>query len=98
MELAKQLNELRFGIICLSFDNLEKPWVLFEAGAISNHFENRLSPYLLGLTHADIKQPLAQFQLTVANEADTKALLLSINRALGGRLDETVLGDSFDVW
>ena len=34
-ELAKQLEETNFGIICLTPESLTSPWSLFEAGALS---------------------------------------------------------------
>lgn len=98
VELANQLSQRRFGIICLTPENLDSRWVLFEAGAMSRDFENRVAPYILGLSHADIKPPLTQFQTTTADRDDTKKLVLSINRAIGSPVDEARLGESFDVW
>jgi hypothetical protein len=34
-EVSKQLEAAKFGIICLTPGNMDAPWVLFEAGAIS---------------------------------------------------------------
>ena len=34
-EIAKELESANIGIICLTRDNTEKPWILFEAGALS---------------------------------------------------------------
>ena len=34
-ELSNKLSECDIGIICLTGDNLNKPWILFEAGALS---------------------------------------------------------------
>src|SRR5437016_7402310 len=34
-ELAGILQECRFGIICLTPENFGRPWILFEAGALS---------------------------------------------------------------
>ena len=31
-EIARQLESADIGVICLTLDNLEKPWILFEAG------------------------------------------------------------------
>lgn len=97
-EIASQLSERRFGIICLTPDNLDSRWMLFEAGAMSRDFVNRVAPYLVGLSHADIKPPLTQFQTTTADRDDTGKLILSINRALGSPVDEGQLREGFDVW
>src|SRR3954469_20494730 len=34
-ELASQLERTDFGVICLTPDNLQAPWILFEAGALA---------------------------------------------------------------
>lgn len=37
-EVLKELEESEIGILCLTRDNLDKPWILFEAGALSKNF------------------------------------------------------------
>jgi hypothetical protein len=82
-ELAEQLQQTRFGIICLTPENLDAPWILFEAGALSKLIsDTNVCPYLLGLEPNDIKGPLVQFQQTKADKLGTKNLLLAINNAL----------------
>jgi hypothetical protein len=34
-EISKKLEEANFGILCLTLENFNQPWILFEAGAIS---------------------------------------------------------------
>jgi len=84
-DLAKQLDEIQFGIICLTPENLNSPWIHFEAGAISKKLNDkaRVCPYLLGIELTDITGPLTQFQAVIANRDDTNKLMQAINRALG---------------
>ena len=41
LELMKELSESNFGILCLTSENLNSAWLLFEAGALTKHVEGR---------------------------------------------------------
>ena len=98
-ELAAQLNETRVGLICLTPENLEAPWILFEAGALSKHLQKTYScPYLFKVEKRDLTFPLAQFQATLADKDDTRKLLATINEALDKPLDEHQLDGAFRKW
>ena len=99
-DMAKQLGETRVGVICLTPDNLEEPWILFEAGALSKTLEQTyVCPYLFGVKPSNLKGPLVQFQATNANKTDTQKLVLTINKALGEKaLDNKQLEESFETW
>jgi hypothetical protein len=80
LKIAENLEEARFGILCLTKDNFTAPWVMFEAGAIGKFVsESAVCPYLLDLDHRDISGPLTQYQAKKAEKADTLELLESIN-------------------
>lgn len=100
-EVEAGLRESRFGLICLTKDNLESPWLLFEAGAISNAIEKTyVCPYLLDVEYDDLPGPLKQFQVTKAEKGETRRLIHSINRALGpNTLSERTIDRTFDqLW
>jgi len=98
--MAMQLEETSFGLICLTRENIEAPWILFEAGALSKTLDRTyVCPYLFNLDPSDLKGPLVQFQLAKANKEDTKKLVLTINRALGpAALADNVIEDAFEIW
>ncbi|WP_259066329.1 toll/interleukin-1 receptor domain-containing protein [Mucilaginibacter sp. X4EP1] len=101
IDIAKELEDSSFGILCVTPHNLEAPWINFEAGALSKAFNNsNVSPFLFGLKPSDLKKsPLLQFQSTLYDKKDFVKLILSINNALGKeKLDETKLKVTFDVW
>lgn len=79
--LTEMIRAARFGIACVTPENQENRWLNFEAGALSNAVreEQRLCPYLLGISKSDLEQPLARFQAKEPNETDTFALIESIN-------------------
>lgn len=100
-DIAKELANSSFGILCVTKDNIEAPWLLFEAGSLANKVDKGLvCPFLFDLKMAEIKEgPLLQFQTTVFEKDDVRKLLLSINKACGeAGLKEDLLEKSFEIW
>jgi hypothetical protein len=89
-EIGRHLEEIDFGIICLTPENLEAPWIHFEAGALSKALdESYVCPYLFDIEVSAITGPLLQFQATRAEKASTLELLRSINAAVEHPMRET---------
>jgi hypothetical protein len=63
-EVSKELGATNFGIVCLTPDNLDAPWLLFEAGALSKSVAEASVFTLLtgGLRIGNIEGPLSHFQ------------------------------------
>ena len=99
-EIARELSTCNIGIICLTRDNLDRPWLLFEAGALSKSLEeSRVFPLLFEIDNADVKGPLAMLQGTRFEREDFKRLFGSINNVAGeAKLDDKVLDSVFDKW
>ena len=99
-DIGMHLEQAQFGLICLTQDNLEAPWLLFEAGALSKSIENsRVVPYLYKVSQTLIQGPLAQFQAAVADKSSTLEVIKSINGALeGNRLELARLESAFETW
>ncbi|MBU0718477.1 MAG: toll/interleukin-1 receptor domain-containing protein, partial [Planctomycetes bacterium] len=99
-EVAKNLEEAKFGILCMTPENLESTWIHFEAGALSKVVDESLvCPYLYDLPPTDMVDPLAQFQWKKAEPDGTRQLLRTINKALGdARLPDARLEDSLEKW
>lgn len=71
VDIAKELEASTYGIICVTPENVDAPWINFEAGALSKTLDRaRVSPLLFGLKPSDIKGPLLQSQGTVADKND----------------------------
>jgi hypothetical protein len=97
-ELARALENIKVGIICLTPENLSEKWILFEAGALSKTLDpgTRLCTYLLGgLQPRDVPRPLGEFQATVADKDDTKRLIHTLNKGLGSPVSEPHLNGAF---
>jgi hypothetical protein len=99
-DIARELQETKVSILCLTPDNLSAPWLLFEAGALSKTLERTyVCPYLMGVNVTDLQGPLVQFQAAVANEQDTLRLVQTINGAQGeGALGGNLVADSFRMF
>ena len=99
-EIDGKLEACDFGIICLTRENMTKPWVLFEAGAISRSINrSRVTPLLIDLSPADLSGPLAHFQATTISEVDMLRLIKSINSSIDdSRFDDTLIERAFYKW
>lgn len=99
-EISKELEQCMAGIICLTRENLEAPWIMFEAGALSKNVErSRLVPLLFGIDPADIKGPLIQFQAAPFSKDEIKKLMKALNSALGENgLNAAMLDSVFEKW
>ena len=95
--IAGELNKTNFGIICLTPENLDAPWIHFEAGALSKFVDHaRVAPILFGVKVSDVQGPLAQFHLTNFDKDDIRKLVSSINSAAGDEaIDEARLDKAY---
>jgi hypothetical protein len=99
-EIASELESSNAGIICLTKDNITKPWILFEAGALSKNFgKANVCTILFNLDNADLTGPLTSFQATRFDKTDFKKLLTTINNTGSeSKLESAVLNDVFEMW
>lgn len=99
-EINDQLKDTKVGIICLTKENKENPWILFESGALAKGLSaNRVCTFLIDLTPADLTNPMAQFNHTMPDQDGMKSLLKTINKELGERaLEDRILDQVFDTY
>jgi hypothetical protein len=88
------------GILIVTRENLEAPWLMFEAGALSKNIgQAKVSPILFEMEPADIKGPLVQFQVAKFEKAEIKRVVRMINSELGDvALANDVLDSAFEMW
>lgn len=99
-DIAGELESSDIGIICLTKENLTKPWILFESGALSKNLDNsRVCTLLFGIDSTDLKGPLTTFQTTRFEKNDFKKLVKTINNTGGdSKLEDPVLDQVFEMW
>lgn len=86
------------GIFCLTRDNLNAPWMAFEAGALAANDRARVATFLHDVKPDEVKPPLGLFQGTDAtSREDVLRLLQTMNKKIGNPLQETRLEKSFNA-
>lgn len=100
-EIHKKLININVGIICLTKENKNNPWILFESGALAKGLDkNRLFTFLIDLKVSDIENshPLSAFNHTSFTKENIFGLAKSVNNILqeDKKLKENILQKSFD--
>lgn len=99
-DIAKELEDSTFGILCVTRDNLNAPWLTFEAGALSKTMDKSfVSPFLFNIKRSEVDGPILQFQSVIFEREDIKKLLKTLNKACGDeKLSDDRLEKAFEVW
>ena len=102
IKIQEQLKDSDFGIVCVTKENYQAPWLLFEAGALSNN-PNKVPvvPFLFGLKPSDLKgSPLIQFYAAIySGKESIRKLIQSLNTTCRERaLPDSILDRSFEKW
>lgn len=95
--ISTELSECKYGIICLTKDNISAPWINFEAGAIAKSLDSRVSALMVNVKPSDIKGPISRYQATKFEKDDFFQLISSINKVLENPLDNLVLQNTFNA-
>ena len=97
-QVAKELEACNFGILCVTRENVNSPWVLFEAGALAKSMQgSRVIPLLLGLEFRDISGPLAQFQAKKIDRIGLFEVVQSLNQSSPNPVPESRVDQLFDA-
>jgi hypothetical protein len=99
-DIAKELEDSTFGILCVTKENINAPWLNFEAGALSKTMDkSSVSPFLFDIKRSEVNGPILQFQSTIFDRDDIKKLVHSLNKACkSDQLSDEQLERTFNVW
>ncbi|EHY0936319.1 TPA: toll-Interleukin receptor [Vibrio cholerae] len=99
-EISDKLRDVSVGVVCLTQENKNKPWILFETGALAKGLTtNRVCTFLVDLNPEDLEDPLGQFNHTTPDRNSVWALVRTINGCLVEKsLDERILGQVFETY
>ncbi len=98
--ISDKLKKNNFGLICLTNENINEPWILFEAGALSSAIgKSHVCSILFDFDPSSLTGPLSQFQATKFYKDDMLELLKTINKNLDShQLTDHQLAETFNVW
>ena len=83
--LLRDLKEASAGIVFLTPENMDAPWIHFEAGALATAVGNRggdLFTYCYDFDPSRLAGPLSAYHSTIATKEDTRRLVLDLCTAL----------------
>jgi hypothetical protein len=84
-QLRQDLDEARTGIVFLTPENVDSPWIHFEAGALATavgHRDGDVFTYIYGFDPGRLTGPLSAYHSTVATRDDTRRLVRDLCAAL----------------
>lgn len=97
-EIQDRLNASAFGIIVVTAENMNKPWLNFEAGALSKTLggdPTRVVPLLVNFDDVyQLQGPISQFQAIKLNKEGMSRLCRSIATVIG--LDPLTIDSRFE--
>lgn len=98
-KLRRELEASHFGILFVTQTNIDTPWILFEAGALSKIDDARIVPVLIGdLRKSQLSDPLAQFKAIRPKKESVLELLHNLNSVREKPLDKRELEDQYEKW
>lgn len=100
-EIAMTLSGTNAGIIFVTSENLNAPWLNFEAGALSKSLDkSNVIPFLVDLSNSDLTGPLTNFNTVSNSKHEILKLLKTLNGCIedSKRRDNSKLEEAFEVW
>jgi hypothetical protein len=96
--LGQALAETKYGILCVTPDNLHAPWLVFEAGVMARTLgQSRVVPLLFGVTATDMTGPLSQFQSIVGDKNGILKLVKELHGTTDSRMSESEVQQLFEM-
>lgn len=99
-DITYELGNSTYGILCVTSDNINSPWLNFEAGALAKNMDmSFVNSFLFNIKRSEVCGPILQFQSTIFEKDDIYKLVKSLNAAGGeSKLNDDILSATFNVW
>lgn len=97
-DIAQTIKSADVAIACITSDNLDSPWLSFEAGVHISQAKPFI-PLLVDISPVDLKGPFIAFQAMTLTRSDMHRLIRSLNDRLQKPLKEEFVDKLFDrLW
>lgn len=98
--IMDELADTKIGVFCLTRENKDRPWILFEAGAVTKGQDvARVCTLLIDLPSTELEPPLSQFNYSSVTPEDMWKLIFTLNSHMAeSSLKETILKEVFDTY
>lgn len=99
-KLFDKLNESTIGLFFITKENINSPWMLFEAGAVSKADKiYHTCPIVFDLNPGNVSAPYSSLQITRFNKNEMKDLFSIINKKNEKlKLEEDVFNENFETY
>jgi hypothetical protein len=100
-EVIGALTSSTVGVVIMTPANLSRPWLNFEAGALTGAIQlagGIVAPLLINVPGSSMTGPINGLQVTRLEKDDLYKLLQAINRRIREPLPNERLKSSFDLW
>ncbi|MER8862544.1 toll/interleukin-1 receptor domain-containing protein [Mesorhizobium sp. M0751] len=98
--IGQNLESTNFGLLVLTSENAQSPWVNFEAGALSKSLvHGHVIPLLCGMAEVNIpSSPLRQFQHAKVEKEEMLRVVQDINQGCNRALTDEKVTTAFEKW
>jgi len=99
-EISDELEKTDYGILCVTKENLNSSWMIFEAGALSKQVKkSRVCPILFDVATSDLPPVLAQFQaISNFEKGQVKDLMKKLNELTEKPLSVDSFNKTFETF
>lgn len=99
VRLSEELEQAKYGIVVVTAENREAPWLLYETGALSKRVtQDFVTPFLVDLRPGEVDPPLGLLQATEPTLEDVQRMMGTINKLNEPPLDESLLNETVERW
>ena len=96
--IREELRTSQFGILCVTSENLESHWMLFEAGALAHDLQGRICAILFdGIRPTELPSPLAPYQHRSFEKGQMQQLAQDLAAGCSS-IDQDILEMTFAKW